>query len=142
MIKNKLLLFWVLSFIVLPACQTPAGSSALEPPLPTQASFFTPAPVIPTAMQSTKTSAPKPTETPASTDTVIPMTATTEPFLPKGLALIDSENIVDLSKIGIIPTMGIYALAFSKTGNKLATLSERWQDRSRYMDGSGNGHAY
>jgi len=74
------------------------------------------------------------TFSPTSTSTPIPETATPEPFLPFDLALIVPENVANLQKLGEIPVEEIYAISFSASGEKLATLSERWQDRSRYLE--------
>ena len=75
-----------------------------------------------------------PTKTLLSTATPLPPTATPTPFLPAGLPLIDPENIASLQRIAEIPVKEIYQLTVSPAGNYVATLSTRWDDRSRYME--------
>ena len=134
MIKTKRLLLLVFSLVLLTSCRTSTGSLTLEPTLSTQTATFPAAPATTTAQQPTETPTTGPTEKLSPTDTILPPTFTPEPFLPQGLPLIEPENIVDLKTINVIPVKEIYALAFSQSGNKLATISERWQDRSRFIE--------
>ena len=105
-----------------------------------QESTLTPENFIPSVPSETITSTARPTSTdtptltPTKTASSTPETPTPEPFLPQGLTAISSENFINLQKIAEVPVDSIYALTFSQSGKRLATLSERWQDRSRFLE--------
>lgn len=134
MIYNKRYPVFILALLLLLACQVFTGTTTVEPALSTKVTTATPAPITPTVQQPTVTQPPRPTETLPPTATTLPPSPTPEPFLPEGLPLIGAENILELQKVSTIPVREIYALAFSQSGNKLATLSERWQDRTNYLE--------
>jgi len=84
-------------------------------------------------ISSTPSPTQKPIETAQISATPLPLTNTPTPFLPAGLSAIQPENITNLQQIAEIPVQEIYQLAVSPAGNYVATLSEHWEDRSRYM---------
>jgi WD40 repeat protein len=105
-----------------PGALSPAGLPSHFPPAPT----FTLTP-IPSA-----TLAPAPltlTLTPIPSATPAPATPTLPPFLPSGLAQIDAANIQGLQQLASLPVKEIYQLVFSPSGDRLAALSEPWDDR-------------
>jgi WD40 repeat protein len=82
-------------------------------------------PVVTPSREPTKTSTP----------TEVPPSLFPEPFLPPGLTQISAGNIAEIRQLFIIPIKEIYDLSFSPSGNKLATLSEPWDDRfNDYME--------
>jgi WD40 repeat protein len=143
----------VLAFFLIPlflsACALMQRSTASQPPSPS--STFTeimdesipPSETLTIRFESSPTDTPvftptpsptqKPTETAHHSATPLPPTLSPTPFLPSELHLISPENIADLQKIAEIPVKEIYQLAVSPAGNYVATLSEHWEDRSRYM---------
>ena len=80
-----------------------------------------------TPQPPTKTPTLVPTRTYSPTQ--VPPTATSDPLLPEGLAQIDAGNIQQIQLLATLPVKEIYELTFSPSGNKLATLSEPWDDR-------------
>jgi len=93
---------------------TPSVSIATTPQL--TASPTTPAIII-----------PSPTITPPEP------TQTLKPFLPEELSPIYTTNIASLTQIAYLPVRGIYYTAFSPSGRNLVTISERWQDLSKFL---------
>jgi len=126
-VQKRCFILVVLSLVALSACdtgiklptpsQTMAGKIATEVKVPATGTPI-PATLTPT-MQSTQTNQP----------TSIPPTPISEPFLPESLQQIGAENITKIELLASLPVREIYDLAFSPSGNLVATYSEPWDDR-------------
>ena len=126
-------LFFIVFLILIAGCDNPTGALTIEAPQPscTNTSTILPATSVLIPPEMTPTREP----TKASTPTEVPPSPFPEPFLPPGLAQISAGNIAEIQQLSIIPVKEIYDLTFSPSGNKLATLSEPWDDRfNDYME--------
>jgi WD40 repeat protein len=133
MVHKWRLLCILITLIALTACSKTEGTPTLAPNQIASTATFTAIPATDTPLPPTETPTIVPTDT--STPTKIPPTSTPEPLLPEGLAQIGADNIAELKLITSLPVNEIYDLAFSSSGNKLATLSEPWDDRfNDYME--------
>jgi WD40 repeat protein len=117
----------VVFIIQLSACSRSTDESTLVPSQVTSNPTLTTIPLTDTPQPPTKTATLAPTETP--TPTQIPQTSTPEPLLPENIIQINAGNIQQLQLLATLPVKEIYELAISPSGNKLATLSEPWDDR-------------
>jgi len=118
---KRFLIFLVVPFI-LSACDLMQNNTASQSPLNTQTFTSSPSP------------SQKPTGTLYITATPLPPPVTATPFLPEELPLIEPENIANLQIIAEIPVKEIYNLTVSPAGIYVVTLSQHWEDRSRYME--------
>ncbi|MGD2156387.1 MAG: hypothetical protein PVG14_13285 [Anaerolineales bacterium] len=134
MSKIKRLLIALTFPLAVISCSPSTEQPNKQPVTATQKASSTPIGITPTATQPTETAIIEPTKTLIPTLTALPTTSTPEPFLPEKLPLINPENISDLQQVAELPVKEIYALIFSQSGDKLASLSERWQDRSKFME--------
>ncbi len=132
--KNKYLRMLCFFLVGLSACRAMPISQAPETGAPTRNATLAPLRATPTVTQPSETPTKRPSETPLPPTTTPSPTATLTPFLPAGLGLIEPENIAALQKIAEIPVKEIYQVAVSPAGNYVATLSEHWEDRSRYLE--------
>jgi hypothetical protein len=132
--KNKyILMLWMVMTLV-SACQGITASPVTVTSAPTRSATSAPLTATLTVVRPTVTPSQRPTKTALLTATPPPSTVTPTPFLPAVLSQIEPENITSLEKIAEIPVKEIYQLAISPTGNYVATLSEHWEDRSRYLE--------
>ncbi len=122
-----------LSLVTLSACES---GTKLPAPSLTQAgntAIMAKVPATNTPIPITVTPTLQPTQTPLPTP--IPPTPIPEPFLPESLQQIGAENITRLELLASLPVKEIYDLAFSPSGNLVATYSEPWDDRfNDYMN--------
>ena len=131
---SKITYFLIIYFVLILAVACKASIPLPTPEAVSPARSATSIPVVASTPTPLPIESPThvPTETSFPTETPLP-TATSTPFLPTGLTLIEPENIASLQRIAEIPVKEIYDLAISSSGNYVATLSEHWEDRSRYM---------
>ena len=127
-------LLCVLFLLSIISCQAAPNPTKNPTALPTRLPTSTP--VVETSMVPPATATPSavPTETPIPSTTAVPASATPEPFLPPNLSPLSLGNVINLQKLASIPVSGIYSLVFSTSGDKVATISERWQDRSKFLE--------
>jgi len=101
----------------------------VTPPIP-EPDLATATRTILLAITNTPTSTLSPTVT--HTPEFVP-SRTPTPFLPVGLEKIESRNVDSIEVVSQLPVKEIYELVFSPSGDKMATISERWTDRSKYI---------
>jgi WD40 repeat protein len=121
------LILVVLSLVSLSACDTGIKLPTPSQTLAGKTATVVKVPATDTLIPATLTPTLQPTQT--NQPTSIPPTPIPEPFLPESLQQIGAENITKLELLANLPVREIYDLAFSPSGNLVATYSEPWDDR-------------
>jgi WD40 repeat protein len=129
----KRITWYGIILLLMVSCRIVPSSPTIEPSTSVGTATYTSIPTSTTASLAIETPTLEPTATREPTLTTAPPTSTPEPFLPPNLIQIAAANIGELQWIASIPVQEIYSLAFSQSGDQLATISEHWQDRSDYL---------